>query len=123
FATGLELVAERGRLMQQAAEAGRGGMVALIGAEEDQARSVCDAASQGDVLVPANFNAPGQIVLSGHAGACERAVPAAEKMGLRATPLTVAGAFHSPLMEPAAEGLRKTLADTDLRPPAFDVWS
>src|SRR5690606_2806175 len=123
FIDGLKLVAERGRLMQQAAEAGRGGMVALIGADEDQAAAVCEAAAEGEVLVTANFNAPGQIVLSGHAAACDRAVKVAESMGLRGAPLTVAGAFHSPLMQPAADGLRQTLAATELRKLQFSVWS
>ena len=74
FAEGLRLVATRGRLMQRAAESSKGGMVALIGADEAKANEVCAAAAKGQVLVPANFNAPGQIVLSGHAEACDRAV-------------------------------------------------
>ena len=72
FATGLRLVADRGRLMQDAAEASNGGMLALIGADEDQAQALCEQAAGSDVLVPANFNAPGQIVLSGHAEACDQ---------------------------------------------------
>ena len=92
-------------------------MVALIGAEEDQAQAVCDEASKGEVLVPANFNAPGQIVLSGAASACERAIATAEAMGLKAKGLSVAGAFHSPLMEPAAEGLAKALEDVEFSEP------
>lgn len=112
FEDGLSLVALRGRAMQDAARAGQGGMVALIGASEEQAGEVCEAAREGDVLVCANFNAPGQIVLSGHASACERAVKAAEKLGLRSSVLAVAGAFHSPLMEPAAERLAAALEKT-----------
>jgi len=123
FAEGLRLVAIRGRLMQQAAERSKGGMVALIGADEAQAEQVCEKARQGGVLVCANFNAPGQIVLSGDAAACERAVAAAGDMGLRATPLTVAGAFHSPLMRPAAEGLAEALCCAAIRPPAVPVWA
>ena len=99
FEDGLRLVATRGKLMQAAAEASRGGMVALIGADEAQAQAVCDGAAQGEVLVCANFNAPGQIVLSGHASACDRALEFASTVGCRATRLQVAGAFHSPLME------------------------
>lgn len=123
FEDGLRLVALRGRLMQEAAEASKGSMVALIGGDEAQAQAVCDAAAGGEVLVPANFNAPGQIVLSGHVGACQRAVEAASSMGLRATPLQVAGAFHSPLMAPAAEGLAKALAQVEFKPLSADVWS
>ncbi|MBL9147235.1 MAG: ACP S-malonyltransferase [Phycisphaerae bacterium] len=123
FEDGLRLVALRGKLMQQAAEASKGSMVALIGADETQAQAVCDAAAQGDVLVCANFNAPGQIVLSGHLAACQRAVEAASTVGCRATPLQVAGAFHSPLMAPAAEGLAKALASVPIGPLAAPVWS
>jgi [acyl-carrier-protein] S-malonyltransferase len=123
FDDGLRLVATRGRLMQQAADASRGGMVALIGADEAQANELCAAASGGEVLVPANFNAPGQIVVSGSAGACDRAVEVAGKMGLRASRLAVAGAFHSPLMAPAAEGMARALEHVELRPLQLDVWS
>jgi [acyl-carrier-protein] S-malonyltransferase len=123
FDDGLRLVATRGRLMQQAAEASRGGMVALIGADEAQAHELCAAAAGGEVLVPANFNAPGQIVVSGSAGACDRAVEVAGKMGLRASRLAVAGAFHSPLMAPAAEGMARALEHVELRPLQVDVWS
>ncbi len=123
FADGLRLVATRGRLMQQAAEASKGGMVALIGADEAQANELCAAAAGTEVLVPANFNAPGQIVVSGSMGACDRAVEVAGKMGLRATKLAVAGAFHSPLMAPAAEGMARALEHVDLKPLAVDVWS
>lgn len=123
FATGLRLVAERGRLMQEAAEASRGGMVALIGGDEASADAVCREAAGGEVLVPANYNAPGQIVLSGSAGACDRAVAAAESMGLRATRLTVAGAFHSPLMQPAADRMAEVLAAAEIRCPVVPTWS
>ncbi len=110
FEAGLELVTLRGRAMQDAAEATPSGMLALIGCDEPQANEVCEAARQDGVLVCANFNAPGQVVLSGDAQAIERAQAAAKDAGLRATPLPVAGAFHSPLMEPAAERLSEALA-------------
>ncbi len=125
FAAGLELVASRGRLMQDAAEASDGGMLALIGAGEDQALALCEkvVGDGPDVLVPANFNAPGQIVLSGHAAACDRAAIAAETMGLRATRLSVAGAFHSPLMQPAADRMGEVLRGVTFQTPNIDVWS
>jgi [acyl-carrier-protein] S-malonyltransferase len=123
FEDGLRLVALRGRFMQDAAEASQGGMVALIGADEDKALEVCAKAAQGEVLVCANFNAPGQIVLSGHATACDRAVTVAGDLGLRATKLVVAGAFHSPLMQPAAERLAKALDETAFSAPSSPVWS
>ncbi len=123
FATGLELVAERGRLMQQAAKASAGGMVALIRADETQAQAICREAAGDEVLVCANFNAPGQIVLSGHRTACDRAASAAAARGLTARPLEVAGAFHSPLMKPAAEALGEALASADMDCPRLPVFS
>jgi [acyl-carrier-protein] S-malonyltransferase len=123
FEDGLRLVALRGRVMQEACDEQPGGMVALVGADPDQARAVCETAGQDQVLVPANFNAPGQIVLSGHSEACARAVQAAADVGLRASPLKVAGAFHSPLMQSAARKMADALAAAELRPLAFDVWS
>ncbi len=123
FREGLELVALRGRAMQDAAQAAPSGMVALIGADESQARALCDDAAQGDVLVPANFNAPGQVVVSGGAAACDRALEAAEKMGLRAQRLPVAGAFHSPLMAPAADRLAAALEKVEMTAPTCPVLS
>ena len=98
-------------------------MVALTGADETQARELCEKAAQGGVLVPANFNAPGQIVLSGDADACARAADLAGESGLRATPLTVAGAFHSPHMQPAAERLSAALENTTLHTPRCVVMA
>lgn len=123
FEEGLELVVLRGRAMQDAAEAVPSSMVALIGADEAQAQAVCDEARGSDVLVCANFNAPGQIVISGSKAACERSVTVAGAKGLRATALPVAGAFHSPIMAPAAERLREALAKTTINPPRCKVWS
>ena len=126
FESGLRLVRLRGQAMQDAADASDGSMVALIGAEEDQARELCSQASDdqaGEVLVPANFNCPGQIVVSGSRPACDRAVDIAGQMELRATPLTVAGAFHSPLMKPAADRLAEALEQVDWRTPAVPVMS
>ncbi|MBL8746670.1 MAG: ACP S-malonyltransferase [Phycisphaerae bacterium] len=123
FAEGLELVLLRGRAMQEAAEAVPSGMVALIGAEPDQAMQICEQASKGQVLVPANFNAPGQIVLSGESAACGRAIECAVSMGLRASSLAVAGAFHSPIMAPAAARLAAALASTPVKAPVCPVLS
>ncbi|MFG0330887.1 MAG: ACP S-malonyltransferase [Phycisphaerales bacterium] len=123
FADGLRLVTKRGRYMQDAAEASEGSMVALIGADEEQAHTVCEKAAQGETLVGANFNAPGQIVLSGTKAACDRAVEVAGASGLRATPLTVAGAFHSDLMAPASDKMRRALDEVDFAPPLCPVVS
>jgi [acyl-carrier-protein] S-malonyltransferase len=118
FEDGLELVTLRGRAMQDAANSpaaragGGGAMLALIGATDEQAATICDQSRDADVLVCANFNAPGQVVLSGHKVACERAVKAAEALGVRSAMLPVAGAFHSPLMAPAAQRLGETAHTT-----------
>ena len=107
--------------MQEAAVAVPGGMVTLVGADEAVAREVCDRARQADVLAPANFNCPGQIVISGSFSACKRALDIASEVGCRAVQLPVAGAFHSPIMNSAAEGLWPTLEATDFQPPEIPV--
>ncbi|MCC5822306.1 MAG: ACP S-malonyltransferase [Phycisphaerales bacterium] len=123
FEHGLRLVALRGQAMQQAAEALSSTMVALIGADEEKANALCDAARGGEVLVAANFNAPGQVVISGTLAACERAEQLAPEHGLRATRLQVAGAFHSPLMQPAADRLAEALENTPISTPRCPVMS
>lgn len=117
----LRLVRHRGQLMQEAAVAVPSGMVSLVGADEAVAREVCDRARQADVLAPANFNCPGQIVISGSSSACKRALDIATEVGCRAVQLPVAGAFHSPIMNSAAEGLWPTLEATDFQPPEIPV--
>lgn len=119
----LKLVQRRGQLMQEAAVARPSGMVSLVGADEEKAALVCDKARGDDVLTPANFNCPGQIVIAGSKAACERAVAAAEEAGCRAVPLAVAGAFHSAIMAPAAEGLRVMLLKTNFSSPKIPVIS
>ncbi len=129
FEDGLELVALRGRAMQDAADSplaragGGGGMVALVGATDEQALEICEKARGSQVLVCANYNAPGQVVLSGHKVACEAAGKVAESMGLRFAILQVAGAFHSPLMAPAAERLADALRSTTIVSPKCQVLS
>jgi [acyl-carrier-protein] S-malonyltransferase len=129
FEDGLELVTLRGRAMQDAAEGpqaregGGSGMVALVGATDEQAEEICARSRGSQVLVCANFNAPGQVVLSGHREACERAASLASSMGIRATHLPVAGAFHSPLMAPAAQRLSEALGRTPIREPRCPVVS
>lgn len=125
FETGLRLVRLRGQAMQDAADAIPGSMVALVGTDERQARLLCDATLRGfsEVLVPANFNCPGQIVLSGSLTACQRAVEMAGQMGMKAQPLPVAGAFHSPLMKPAAQRLGEALDKINWSTPAVPVMS
>ena len=123
FADGLRVVAERGRLMQSAAVARAGGMVAVIGAEDDVVVQLASDAAHGGVLSCANFNAPGQVVIAGDSDACDRAEVLAAERGMRCSRLSVAGAFHSEHMAPAAEGLAKVLESVDLRAPSVPVWS
>ncbi len=118
FATGLRLVAQRGRFMQDACEATQGGMAAMIGVDENVVR---DLAAQTDVDV-ANINSPGQIVISGEAEKIALAVGMAKDYGIRkAVELKVAGAFHSRLMQPAYERLGEVLLATPLNQPHFPV--
>ena len=121
FADALRLVHRRGQLMQAAAEASAGGMVSLMGLEEDQALALCDRVAEQGHVRPANFNCPGQIVISGDLAACEAAAGLAEEFGGRGIPLKVAGAFHSDLMRPAADGLRPALAEVEFRSPRVPV--
>ena len=123
FDDAVRLVRRRGELMQAAAETQPSGMVSLIGADEAKANELCEKAAQSDVLVPANLNCPGQVVISGSRAACERAVEMADEVGCRAVPLKVAGAFHSPLMQPAADALGEVLASTPVKEPQVPVIS
>jgi [acyl-carrier-protein] S-malonyltransferase len=123
FADAVRLVRLRGQAMQAAADAVPGGMVALIGVELAAAEALCAAVREGEVLTVANLNAPGQVVISGSAPACARAVAAAKDHGIkRALPLPVAGAFHSPLMAPAAARLATAIAGTRFAEPRIPVY-
>ena len=124
FEDGLDLVRLRGEAMQDAAEASEGCMVAITGdVSESTAQAICEACAGNGVLVPANFNSPQQVVLSGGVAACEKAVEEATRRGLRATLLSVAGAFHSPLMKPAADRLAVALEATAWSVPRAPVLS
>ena len=118
FADGLRLVAERGRLMQLACESTIGGMAAMIGGEETDVRAL---AAECGVDV-ANFNSPGQIVLSGSMVGIDEAMAGAKDKGIRkAMKLNVAGAYHSRLMQSAADAFAPTLAATQMQAPGFPV--
>lgn len=123
FEVGLRLVAARGRYMQEAALATPSGMVAILGADETAVDQLCAANAGSDVLVPANYNAPGQIVVSGSKSACERALNAAETAGFKATALKVAGAFHSPLMQSGADRMKAELDAAAFSVPTTTVYS
>ncbi len=118
FDEALLLVQERGRAMHSAADASDGAMVSILGLEADKVQSLCDEVAQGKILQPANFNCPGQIVISGESDACDRAAALAEKYGaMKAVRLKVAGAFHTEMMAPAAETLRKVLEQSRIVVP------
>jgi [acyl-carrier-protein] S-malonyltransferase len=123
FEAGLRLVAARGKFMQEAAIATPSGMVAILGADEAAVDKICQEAAVGEVLVPANFNAPGQIVISGGHAACGRGLKAAEAAGFKATALKVAGAFHSPLMQSGADKMKVELDRTTFDQPKTTVYS
>lgn len=121
FSDAIRLVRTRGELMGRAGSARQGTMAAIIGLDPEAVREVCEGVSDGTV-VPANYNAPGQIVISGDVAAvgvaCERALEAGAK---RALPLNVSGAFHSPLMAEAREGLALALEGVEVGEPKFPV--
>jgi [acyl-carrier-protein] S-malonyltransferase len=122
FADAVKLVAERGRLMQEAVPAGQGGMAAILGLDDASVIGVCEAAAQGDVLSAVNFNAPGQVVVAGTAAAVERVVDAAKEAGAkRALPLPVSVPSHCALMKPAADKLAEQLAAITISAPTIPV--
>ncbi len=125
FEDGLQLVRERGLAMQAAADASPSGMVSILGLEPAAVKELCESARRpGEVLQIANYLCPGNIVVSGHQGSCEQAAAMAEAHGaMRALPLAVAGAFHTPIMEPARERLEKALQAVTIRPPRIPVIS
>jgi [acyl-carrier-protein] S-malonyltransferase len=123
FEDGLRLVAARGKYMQEAAVATPSGMVAVLGADEAAVGQLCAEAAQGEVLVLANYNAPGQIVISGAQAACERAVQIGDAKGMKTKALSVAGAFHSPLMQPAADRMAAELDKVSFATPNQPVYA
>jgi len=124
FEDGLRLVKVRAELMQKASELNEGTMAAFIGLQEDVVAEVCETASSVGVVQVANFNSPGQVVISGSVAGVNRAIEIAKEKGAkRAIPLVVGGAFHSPLMEYASEGLQKALAEVEIRLASMPVYS
>lgn len=122
IAEGARLLRLRGQTMQRAVPAGQGGMAALLGVEPDVAQVICVECAQGDVLEIANDNGGGQIVLSGHMAAVDRALEEAKAKGIRrAVKLPVSAPFHSSLMAPAAEEMKEALAAADFRPANIPV--
>lgn len=123
FCDAVRLVRARGKYMDEAVPAGTGGMAAILGMERDKVEQLCREASKGEVVAPANFNCPGQIVISGHAGAVTRAVELAKEWGAKAIPLPVSAPSHSPLMEPAGARLSKELEKIEVKDLKYPVIS
>jgi [acyl-carrier-protein] S-malonyltransferase len=126
FEDGLRLVRERGRLMKQAGEQNPGAMAALLGLNADVVRDLCQRASAetGGVLVLANDNCPGQIVISGDNAALDRGLELAKEAGAkRAVKLAVSIASHSPLMKTVADEFRQVLAETTFNEPTIPVYA
>ena len=123
FAAALKLVRVRGEAMARAGRERPGTMAAIIGLNESQVERLCEEArEEGEVLVAANYNSPGQIVISGSIEAVRRVVAGAREHGARmAIELQVSGAFHSPLMAPAVGALREALDAIDIRPASIPV--
>ncbi|ROR32633.1 ACP S-malonyltransferase [Inmirania thermothiophila] len=122
LADAVGLVAERGRLMQEAVPEGEGAMAAILGLEAEAVAEICRRAARDQVVAPANLNAPDQVVVAGQREAVERAVAAAREAGARrAVTLPVSVPSHCALMRPAAEALAARLAEVEIRPPAIPV--
>jgi [acyl-carrier-protein] S-malonyltransferase len=124
FEAGLRVVQERGRAMQDAADATSSGMVSILGMEREQVDSLINQVRGDETLEVANLLCPGNIVVSGHTPACERVADLATAAGaMKVIPLAVAGAFHTSLMQSSVERLRKALADVPMKRPRVPVVS
>lgn len=122
FEDGLKLVAKRANAMQKACEIQPGTMAAVIGMEDDQVEKICASISD-TVVVPANYNSPGQIVISGSIDGVEKASEMLKEAGAkRVLPLKVGGAFHSPLMEPARVELAEAINETKFNPGICPIY-
>jgi len=121
FEDGLKLVSARAKAMQKACEAQPSTMAAILGVDDEIVEQVCQEIS--DIVVPANYNSPGQIVISGSISGIDKAIEELLKRGAkRAIKLMVGGAFHSPLMEPARKELAEAIANTQFSTPICPVY-
>lgn len=124
FEDGLKLVAARARAMQKACESNPGTMAAVIGLADEKVQEICDQVQAGGLtVVPANLNSPGQIVISGSVDGIEAVCPLMKEAGAkRALPLSVGGAFHSPLMAPARQELAAAIDSTEFHTPRCPIY-
>ncbi|MDD2558836.1 MAG: ACP S-malonyltransferase [Desulfuromonadaceae bacterium] len=124
FAAAVRVVRQRGTFMQAAVPDGVGAMAAILGIDAETLQLICTEAAQGEVVTPANFNAPGQIVIAGNTAAVERAIELASQRGAkRAMRLPVSAPFHCPLMVPAGERLQHELEQIAIHPLQIPVVS
>jgi [acyl-carrier-protein] S-malonyltransferase len=124
YPDGLRLVAERGRAMQESAEARPSTMASILLLDKEKVQELCDTVSlAGPKVTIANHLCPGNLVVSGAVSAVEETEKLAQAAGGKTIRLTVAGAFHTQFMEPAQERLRKALENTEIRTPRVPVWS
>lgn len=121
--TTAKLLKLRGRAMQAAVPVGEGAMAALLGVEFDEAAAIASEGAQGQICAVANDNAPGQVVISGHKAAVDRAIAVAKERGRKAMALPVSAPFHCPLMQPAADAMEEALAKVNLRGPLVPVYA
>ena len=122
LAAALRAVRERGRFMQEAVPRGEGAMAAVLGLAAEAVKQICDRVAQGRVLAPANYNAPGQTVIAGHADAVERATSAMQQAGAkRVIRLEVSAPFHCALMEPVKPRLAEVLRGISFARPRYPV--
>ncbi|WP_018126288.1 ACP S-malonyltransferase [Balneola vulgaris] len=126
FEDALKIVRRRGELMQAAGTSNPGTMAAIIGMDDDKVEEVCAQATEatGNEVIAANYNCPGQLVISGYIDAVEKAVELAKENGARmAMMLPVSGAFHSSLMQPAYDGLKESLENLEIKTPNCPIYS
>jgi len=122
FSDAIKLVAERGRLMQEAVPEGVGAMAAILGLDDDKVCELCTEAAESEVVEAVNFNSPGQVVVAGNKSAVDRMVILAKSAGAkRALPLPVSVPSHCALMQPAAEKLAAYLADVEIKASSIPV--
>ena len=124
FEDGLRLVAARANAMQKACEANPGTMAAIIGVDDEKVEEICaEVSKDGKLVIPANYNCPGQLVISGDIEAINEACKKLKEAGAkRALPLKVGGAFHSPLMQPAKDELQAAIEQTTFSTPKCPVY-
>ncbi|MFN5447115.1 MAG: ACP S-malonyltransferase [bacterium] len=122
FKEAVPLVRFRAQAMQEAVPVGQGGMAAILGLSDDDVRAVCNEAANGEVVEPVNFNAPAQVVIAGHKTAVERACDIAKAKGAkRALTLPVSAPFHSSLLKPASDRLRRYLEGVTFKTPVIPI--